>query len=68
MSDRAPCAKCGRLIYLGEARVGVQFTVDELVTLAIATTSSTLRARLLCAASLLDPDAAAAIEAAMATE
>lgn len=61
-----PCAKCGREVATGEGRVLVQFSVDELVELAVATTSPAVRARLLCAASLLaDPDEIDALVAAM---
>jgi hypothetical protein len=51
---RTPCAKCGTILHTGEGRVTVSFTVDELIALAFAETSSALADRLLCAASLLD--------------
>lgn len=63
MSDRAPCVRCGNILHTGENRVTVSFSVDELMELAVATSSGSVRRRLLCAAELLD---AAAVEAALA--
>ncbi len=56
MSDRAPCVKCGRLLHTGEGRVLVSFTADELFEMATEVVDPVVRARLICALDLLDPE------------
>lgn len=55
---RAPCVKCGNLLHTGEGKVIVGLSADDLDELACATSDPSLRRRLLCALSLIDPERA----------
>lgn len=61
VSDLAPCVRCGRLLHTGEGRVLVSFTPLELAELAEATSDRAVKARLVCALDLIDPDLAESI-------
>ena len=62
MSDRAPCVKCGRILHTGEGRVLVSFTATELFEMATEVVDPKVRARIICALSLIDQDLADAAE------
>lgn len=62
MSDRAPCVKCGRILHTGEGRVLVAFTADELFEMATEVVDPRVKARLICALDLIDPELAAGID------
>jgi len=54
-SDVRPCARCGRIVHTGEAKIAVPMQVSEAAELAYATNDDKMRERLLCAIGLLDP-------------
>lgn len=58
---REACVRCGRLLHTGEGRVVIGFTAAEIAALVDATLDLTVRARLLCALTLLDPALAEAL-------
>lgn len=58
------CAHCGasaRLLHTGEGRVLVALAPREIVELVASTVDADLRARLITALALVDPDSAAAL-------
>lgn len=56
------CENCGRIVHDGEARVLVGWSVDELIEIALATDNTEVRRKALCAAGLLDAEAASQAE------
>lgn len=62
MSDRAPCVRCGRILHTGEGRVLVAFTPEELYEMALEVVDPRVKARLICALDLIDPELAATID------
>lgn len=51
------CTRCGRPVATDVLRIGISFTIDEVVQLAKDTTVPKMQARLLCALGTIDRDA-----------
>lgn len=54
--DYNPCVRCGHILHTGEGKITVSFSTHELAELIESTTDLKVRARLLCALGLLDPE------------
>jgi hypothetical protein len=64
---KSPCLRCGTLLYTPDGRefVTVSLTAEELIELAVTTGDDSVRRRLICAAELIDPNAAAIVEGSL---
>ena len=52
------CSQCGEHVQAGQARIAVQFDLNEIEELIFATSLYPVKRRFLCAMALLDPERA----------